>query len=302
MDIDTRLLRYFAAVAEEGHLTRAAQRLYVSQPALTKQIKQLEARLGVELFERSRTGMTLTAAGRVLAAQVPGLLADWDRILRAAKGSAAHAARVVRVGFIASAAHEFTAAIVAEFGRRNPDWRVDMRQFGWLEPSAGLGTGDVDVALVWLPFPDQHTYRLRELFTEPRWVALPAGHRLAAHAEIPFEQLWSEPFVAAPPDSGAWRDFWIGADARPADTVVVGALAHNTDEWLTAIGNGFGVSFTPASSARYYPRPGVEYRPVTGLGPLAVGVAWPAGGEPNPVVRSFVECCVSVTAAANPGE
>ncbi|BCK59285.1 LysR family transcriptional regulator [Nocardia wallacei] len=294
MDIDTRLLRYFAAVAEEGHLTRAARRLYVSQPALTKQIRQLETRLGVELFERSHTGMTLTEAGRVLAERVPGLLADWDAILRAAKGGAARAARVLRVGFIASAAHEHTAGIVAEFRRRNPDWQVDMRQFGWLEPSAGLASGDVDVALVWLPFPDQRSYRLRELFTEPRWIALPTGHRLADRSEITFEQLWDEPFVAAPPDSGAWRDFWIGADSRPPETVVVGALAHNTDEWLTAIGNGFGISFTPASSARYYPRPGVEYRPVTGIGPLVVGVAWPVVGDSNPLVHSFVDCCVAV--------
>lgn len=300
MDIDTRLLRYFAVVAEEGHLTRAARRLYVSQPALTKQIRQLETRLGVELFERSHTGMTLTEAGRVLAERVPGLLADWDAILRAAKGGAARAARVLRVGFIASAANEHTAGIVAEFRRRNPDWQVDMRQFGWIEPSAGLATGDVDVALVWLPFPDQDSYRLRELFTEPRWIALPTGHRLADRPEIAFEHLWEEPFVAAPPESGAWRDFWIGADSRPPETVVVGALAHNTDEWLTAIGNGFGISFTPASSARYYPRPGVEYRPVTGIGPMVVGVAWPAVADSNPLVHSFVDCCTAATHADGP--
>ncbi|WP_280366493.1 LysR family transcriptional regulator [Nocardia wallacei] len=300
MDIDTRLLRYFAVVAEEGHLTRAARRLYVSQPALTKQIRQLETRLGVELFERSHTGMTLTEAGRVLAERVPGLLADWDAILRAAKGGAARAARVLRVGFIASAANEHTAGIVAEFRRRNPDWQVDMRQFGWIEPSAGLATGDVDVALVWLPFPDQDSYRLRELFTEPRWIALPTGHRLADRPEIAFEHLWEEPFVAAPPESGAWRDFWIGADSRPPETVVVGALAHNTDEWLTAIGNGFGISFTPASSARYYPRPGVEYRPVTGIGPMVVGVAWPAVADSNPLVHSFIDCCAAATHADGP--
>ena len=73
MDVDTRLLRYFVAVAEEGTLTRAAERLFVSQPALTKQIKQLETRLGVRLFTRSRTGMALTEPGRALAERVPGM-------------------------------------------------------------------------------------------------------------------------------------------------------------------------------------------------------------------------------------
>ncbi|MBF6328887.1 LysR family transcriptional regulator [Nocardia transvalensis] len=295
MDVDTRLLRYFVAVAEEGHLTRAAGRLFVSQPALTKQIKQLENRLGVQLFERSHTGMTLTAAGRVLAEEVPTLLADWDRMLRAAKGDAAQEARLLRVGFIASAANEFTADIVAAFRAEHPDWRIDMRQFGWTDPSAGLADGEVDLALVRMPFPGQESYRFRELFSEPRWIALPAAHPLAQQTEIAFEQLWSEPFVAAPPENGSWRDFWIGADERPADTAVVGAIAHNTDEWLTAIGNGFGISFTPASSARYYPRPGIVYRPVTGIGPSVVAVAWPAAAESNPLVHSFIHCCLTVT-------
>ena len=72
MDVDTRLLRYFAAVAEEGNLTRAAERLFVSQPALTKQIRQLESQLGTRLFTRSRAGMTLTAAGQALASPAVG--------------------------------------------------------------------------------------------------------------------------------------------------------------------------------------------------------------------------------------
>ena len=88
MDVDTRLLRYFAAVADEGSLSRAAERLFVSQPALTKQIKQLEGQLGVQLFTRSRAGMTLTAAGQALAARIPGMLAGWDQVLRETRAAA----------------------------------------------------------------------------------------------------------------------------------------------------------------------------------------------------------------------
>ena len=108
MDVDTRLLRYFAAVAEEGNLTRAAERLFVSQPALTKQIRQLENQLGVQLFTRSRAGMTLTAAGRALAEGTPAALAGFDQALREAKAAASRAARVLRVGFLAGAANEAT--------------------------------------------------------------------------------------------------------------------------------------------------------------------------------------------------
>lgn len=151
MDVDTRLLRYFAAVADEGHLTRAARRLFVSQPALTKAMRQLENLLGIQLFVRSRTGMTLTAAGRTLADNVPALLSDWDRVLRETKGSAGQAARVLTLGFVASAANEATPEIIAAFVRRRPGWRVDMRQTGWTDPSAGLADGVVDAALVRLP-------------------------------------------------------------------------------------------------------------------------------------------------------
>src|SRR5205823_8980517 len=111
MDVDTRLLRYFAAVAAEGSLSRAAQRLFVSQPALTKQIRQLESQLGVRLFIRSRAGMTLTAAGQALAKKVPAVLAGFDQALREAKSAASAAARVLRVGFLAGAANEATQQI-----------------------------------------------------------------------------------------------------------------------------------------------------------------------------------------------
>src|SRR5215217_6814368 len=101
MDVDTRLLRYFLAVAEEGSLTRAAERLFVSQPALTKQIKQLEAQLGLQLFVRSRAGMALTEPGRALAERVPSVLAAWDQVRRETNDAARRAARVLRVGFLA---------------------------------------------------------------------------------------------------------------------------------------------------------------------------------------------------------
>ena len=96
MDGNTRLLRYFAAVADEGSLTGAAKRLFVSQPALTKQIRRLEDDLAVRLFARSRSGMALTEAGRELASRVPALLDSWDEAVQAT----GQAARVLRLGFL----------------------------------------------------------------------------------------------------------------------------------------------------------------------------------------------------------
>ncbi|MFI2200143.1 LysR family transcriptional regulator [Streptomyces sp. NPDC020192] len=294
MDVDTRLLRSFRAVAEEGSLTRAAERVFVSQPALTKQIRQLENQLGVRLFDRSRAGMALTDAGRELACRVPELLASWDDALRATQATGRRSARVLRVGFVASAANEATQEIVAEFARRRPGWRAELRQAAWTNPSAGLADGEVDAALLRLPFPGQEALRVEVLFREARWVALPSGHPLAGRTEIAFRELWDEPFVAAPEETGAWREHWLAAGEREGRPVRVGAVTEQPDDWLSAIASGYGIALAPESAARFYARPGVVYRPVTGVSPTRVGVAWAPADDRNPVVRDFVRCCLDL--------
>src|SRR5579862_714083 len=292
MDVDTRLLRYFAAVAAEGNLTRAAERLFVSQPALTKQIRQLESQLGVRLFTRSRAGMTLTPAGQALADRTPAVLAGWDQALRETKAAASRAAQVLRVGFMSSAANEATQEIIAAFGRRRPGWRVDMQQAAWSDPTAGLASGEVDAALLRLPFPGQDDVRIEVLLTEPRGVALPATHPLANCDQISFRQLWDEPFVAAPEETGWWRDYWLATDEREGHPVRIGYVTDQPDAWLTAIASGYGIALAPESAARYYARPGLTYRPVTGISPSQVGVAWPPANDTDPVVQDFVRCCL----------
>jgi DNA-binding transcriptional LysR family regulator len=292
MDVDTRLLRYFAAVAAEGNLSRAATRLFMSQPALTKQIKQLENRLGVQLFTRSRAGMTLTSAGQALANTTPAVLASWDQALRETKTAARAAARVLRVGFMSSAANEATQQIIAAFTRRRPDWKVEMQQAAWSDPTAGLASGDADVALLRLPFPGQNDMRIEVLLTEPRWVALPSTHPLAVRDEVSFDQLWDEPFIAAPAETGLWRDYWLATDERQGHPVRIGTVTDQPDAFLIAIANGDGVALAPESAARYYTRPGITYRPVTGIGPSQVAVAWAPLNDTNPLVQDFVSCCL----------
>jgi DNA-binding transcriptional LysR family regulator len=201
---------------------------------------------------------------------------------------------VLRVGFLAGAANEATQQIIAAFTRRRPGWRVEMRAASWTDPTAGLASGDADVALLRLPFPGQAGFRVEVLITEPRYVALPAGHRLAARDHIPFRDLWDEPFVAAPAETGAWRDWWLAADEREGHPVRIGAVTDSgqPDDWLAAIANGGGIALAPESAARYYARPGVTYRPVTGISPSQVGVAWPPAADTNPVIQDFIRCCL----------
>lgn len=291
MDVDTRLLRHFAAVAQEGTLTRAAGRVYVTQPALTRSVHRLEELLGVRLFTRSKTGMTLTAAGEALAARVPGLLGAWDDVTRATRTAAAREARVLRVGFLASAANEATPAIVAAFARRRPDWRVEMRQSSFAEPDAGLGAGEVDVALVRMPFPGEEAWTIDVLFTEPRVLAMAASHPLAGRDRIAFTEVLDEPFVAAPESTGAWRGHWLAVEDRGGRPVRVGAVTETPDDWLSAIANGYGVALAPESATRFYARPGVVHVPVDGVGPSTVGVA--RADAADQVVRDFVACCLA---------
>ncbi|MEU9925371.1 LysR family transcriptional regulator [Streptomyces griseoluteus] len=293
MDVDTRLLRYFATVVEEGNLTRAAARLYISQPALTKQIRQLEAQLGVNLFVRSRAGMTPTEAGEALAAHAGAVLTAWQNALRVTQNATTRAARTLRVGFVASAANERTQLIIADFARRRPGWRVHMRQTEWTDPTAGLATGDVDVALLRLPVPAQSGFDVEVLLTEPRWIALPVGHHLAGEDLIRFQDLYDEPFVATPAESGEWRDYWLAADEREGHPVRIGAVAHHPDEWLNAIAYGHGVSLTPEATARFYQRPDIVYRPVTGVSQSRIGVARPHT-QRHDAVDAFLLSCRAV--------
>jgi DNA-binding transcriptional LysR family regulator len=292
MDVDTRLLRYFAAVAAEGNLTRAAEQLFVSQPALTKQIRQLEGQLGVRLFTRSRAGMTLTPAGQALAGRTPAVLDSWDQTLRETRAAASRAAQVLRVGFMSSAANEATQQIIAAFARRRPGWRVDLQQAAWSDPTAGLASGEVDAALLRLPFPGQDDVRTEVLLTEPRWVALSAAHPLAARDHIDFRQLWDEPFVAAPEETGLWRDYHLATAERQGHPPRIGYVTSQPDGFLTAIASGYGIALVPESAARYYARPGITYRPVTGVSPSQVAIAWPIASDADPVVQDFVRCCL----------
>ncbi|WP_327387026.1 MULTISPECIES: LysR family transcriptional regulator [unclassified Streptomyces] len=276
MDLDTRLLRYFAAVAEEGSLTGAAERLFVSQPALTKQIRRLEDGLGVRLFARSRSGMALTEAGREFASRVPALLDGWDEAVQAT----GRAARVLRLGFLDAGAVGGVPEVIAEFRRAQPQWRVELRQFDWSDPSAGLARGEVDAAVVRLPFPGQERLTVRELFVEERGVLLPARHPLANSETVEFRELADEPFVAAGAETGAetgaWREHWLATEERDGHPVRVGAVTSRPDEWLGAVAGGC-VALAPASVTRFYSHPDVVFRPVSGVSPSRVGLARPRG-------------------------
>ncbi|ONI84636.1 LysR family transcriptional regulator [Saccharothrix sp. ALI-22-I] len=291
MDVHVRDLRYFVAVAEELSFTRAARdRLFISQPALSKQIRQLESMLRVPLFERDRRSVSLTAAGKELLPRARRLVREWDETRTVLADQAARRATTLKVGFQTRIGRGLIPSVTARMEERLPGWRMQFRQISWADPTVGLRGGDVDVAVAWLPVPNSGELSWRVVATEERWVALSRGHRLADVDRVPFAELLDEPFVALPPDAGPPRDFWLATDHRSRPARVV-AEASTAEETFEAVASGLGVVLVSAGNAEVYQRADVVYRPVDGLSPSTLAVVWRTGDERD-AVQVFVQACV----------
>ncbi|WP_405973883.1 LysR family transcriptional regulator [Streptomyces sp. NBC_00988] len=291
-DVHVRDLRYFVAVAEELHFTRAAEKLYVSQPALSKQIRALERQLGAELFRRDRQGVALTAAGAALLPYAERVLAVWAEGASAlAEVSAAERSTLV-VGMSTSPGRGgLLPAIRSRFTAARPEANVRLRQVSWDDPTAGLADGDADVAFVWLPLPDAERYDWTVVAEEPRLVALPDTHPLAARAEVDFADLVDEPFLALPPDAGPLRDHWLALDERGGQLPRIGAEIASTEETYEALVAGLGVCLVATGNAHLITLGGVVTRPVHGISPSRYALAWRREDGGRPLVRAYAEAC-----------
>ncbi|WP_262055872.1 LysR family transcriptional regulator [Streptomyces sp. STR69] len=295
MDVHVRDLRYFVAVAEELHFTRAAEKLYVSQPALSKQIRALERQLDAELFRRDRQGVTLTPAGAALLPYAERVLALWAEGASAlAEVSAAERSTLV-VGMSTSPGRGgLLPAIRSRFTAARPEANVRLRQVGWDDPTAGLADGVTDVAFVWLPLPDAERYDWTVVAEEPRLIALPDSHPLAARAGIDFADLVDEPFLALPPDAGPLRDHWLALDERGGRPPRIGAEIASTEETYEALVAGLGICLVATGNAHLITLGGVTTRPVHGLSPSRYALAWRRENGGQPLVRAYAEACRGV--------
>ncbi|GAA3387228.1 LysR family transcriptional regulator [Cryptosporangium minutisporangium] len=295
MDVRVQDLRYFVAVAEELSFTRAAtERLFISQPALSKQIRQLERTLQTALFERTRRSVALTAAGAALLPHARRILQQWDDARRAVAGAND---AVLTVGFQTRISRGLLPAVTVAMERLLPGRQLRFRQISWADPTTGLGSGEVDVAIAWLPAPAG--YASKVVTTEERWVALPTGHPLADRTTIGFDELVDEPFVALPTTAGALRDYWLASEHR-ASPARIAAVAETPDESLEAVASGVGVVLLSAGNATIYQRDDVVCRPVTGLPPSELAVVWRPDDD-REMVRVFVDaCCLCGAGPARP--
>jgi DNA-binding transcriptional LysR family regulator len=286
--VELRQLRFFIALAEELHFRRAAEREHIAQPAFSEQIHRLERELKVRLFDRTSHYVRITDAGRLFLIEVRKTLSQVDRAAdvarRAGRGEIGH----VVVGFIGSAANELTPLILRAFPAQYPSVGVELREFDFRDPSAGLNSKQADVAFMRPPVEGQRELVSERLFEEPRIAIMASDHQLANEVSVPVSRLVDEPFIVGPSSTGVWRDFWLVTEHRGGTPPRLGPEANTIHEWLEIIAAGIGVSLTPASTERFYGRPGVAFVPVTGVGHSTVVVAW-RKGPANPLVAAFVE-------------
>ncbi len=283
MTFELRLLRSFVAVAEELHYGRAAARLYISQPALSQQIKALEERAGLPLLVRGSRGVQLTPAGETLLHEARGVLERSDRLGESMEQLRRGASGTLRIGLPPGLPSQLLADVVAPLRADEPSVRVAVRELPTPAQVAALHDGSLDLGLVREPIDDPGLER-RCLLVELLGVSLPASHPLAVRERVALRELEGESFICFP---RAWapalhdtlvrtmREADVHATYEPSEhlsttqsMVAAGlALTFSAAPWLDGVD---GVVWRPLADAR------IEIR---------TAAAWRAGNRSPPLRR-----------------
>jgi DNA-binding transcriptional LysR family regulator len=265
-------------LGEELNYRRAAEKLFITQPALSTAIKQLEHQLGVMLFTRSTREVALTELGLVWLPKVRDALRGIDSAIDDVVALSAHQRRV-RLGYFLGTGADLLYRIVRHFESAYPDITVEPTEFDFSDPTAGLAKGTTDVALTRSPLdlPNHRMY----ILDRDDWVAcLPRDHRLADRSDVDIAELLDDPIVCAPDSAGGWRDYWIAAEVRSRPATIA-AVAATYEAETTYIARGLGISFTTESVSRLYERPGIAYVPIRDRTSY-IGLVWnPADLSPQ---------------------
>lgn len=260
--MDLRQLRYFVAVAEELHFSRASVRLNLAQSALSGQIRQLERELGGPLLVRTTRHVELTPAGAALLQDAREVLAAADEAFERARALARGERGALRIGALGPAPGGVFAPLLARFGGMHPDVRVEVRALDFTELVLGVRERRADVAFLYLPL-DEPDLEITPLLSEPRVVVMPRGHRLAKRKQLTPFDLADEMFIKQPPPvPDAWCDFWLLVEELGHRPAVSPHMAGNLEDWLHLIGRGDGIDTAPAVISRYYSWPEVAFVPL----------------------------------------
>jgi DNA-binding transcriptional LysR family regulator len=273
--LELRRLRYFVAVAETLHFGRAAVRLHMSQPPLSRQIQQLEAELGAALFRRSKRKVELTDAGAHLLDEARRVLADVDqladRVRRVASGDVGH----LVLGFISAVDYSVLPSLLNAYRRAFPGVTLDLRELTTDVQHAELSEGRIDAGMLLAPIDDDSLLTV-PLVREPLVAALSAADPLAqGRGPLPLGALSARPFVCFPrPMAPGLHDMIVRFCRGAGFTPRVTQEAIQLQTIVSLVSAGLGVALVPAS-LRTLQRTGVVYRPLREKSPrLTVLLAW----------------------------
>lgn len=281
-DLDLRKLRYFVAVAEELNFGRAAQRLHIAQPVLSRQIRSFERELGVQLFTRGSRGTQLTAGGVQLLQDAKVLLDDvkavQQRLIRTAPQV------IVRVGVMPGLR---ATAAAAAFEAAAPGRRAIVRQIGWVEQVDVVRNGEFDVVYAREPI-DHRGLGTMPLLEEPMDAVLPADDPLAQKSSVRLADLTSRVLLHDPALLPGWHELVAPGQrwAPPHSTV------RSVEDKLEHVAAREGFVVLPRSTTAYYRRPDVRVVPVEDLGSSPVTLIWNAAVE-NPARDQFIAAAVA---------
>ncbi len=262
MSVELRHLRYFITLAEELHFTRAAERLHIEQPPLSRAIKELEHDLGVDLFVRNRRGTVLTEAGATFLQDVRRVFAALKQAQENAQAVAAGLSGSLRIAVSDGAIDPRLSGLLARCREEEPEIEIRLSEVPLAEQLRGLRSGDFSIGFA-------HTAEVGDdILTEPLWhdslvVAVPARHPLLSHKAVPLHQLASYPLVLCDPQicEGSYRE--LTRLLRPLEREPdIAEHVSSLDMMLTLVGAGYGVGFIMATRAAASPRPDVVIRPL----------------------------------------
>lgn len=286
---DLRQLRAFAAVAEELNFVRAAERLHLSQPALSHTIKLLESSLGLQLFHRDTRHVRLTGAGALILEDAREILDRYQAFIDRSRDIAKGRRGALKVGYLIGAGVDIVPLIIRAFTEQFPDVNMVLREYDFSTPEAGVH-GEVDVAILRPPI-ETPGVELTTLLEEPCVACLPDGHRLARESSVSVFDLLDEPIVAAP-GRGVWRDYWLACAYRRGQPPNVVYEAPTFESELQAVAARRGISITAMAASLFYSRPGLAFPRIEDMPPCHVSVAVPRNA--SRLAREFAQIATAI--------
>lgn len=290
--MELKHLRAFVALAEELHFGRAAQRLCIVQPALSMQIKALEAELDVQLFERDRHKVALSTTGRLFLPEARATLHQAGRAEQTARLSARGEIGTLRIAFVSSVLPKLLPALIRAMHARYPLITLELKDMPTPDQIAALHDNQLDFGLIRLPVSGSGL-DIRVVLEESFVVALPGDHALATRPVIRPADLQGFPaFVLARRYAPGFHDDMLVALKREgADLEIAQELGEFTT-MLALISAGLGIGVIPAAAAMALP-PKVVARPLElGDHKAAIGLAWAGAG--NAIKRALLDVIQSI--------